>query len=166
MVVDPFLLANISSLASRSSGASTPFVVAILVKIAAASLVLDLQTSHLGDSGISFQETKKTKRGITETILMNLQDAKSHPDALEGMIEVRISISPRSGHNISPIDQAATAMPMMSSLRRDYIKDSKTAAVVFHLLRFGQSSHMRFKAMSNKGSIPIFPKTCKYFERG
>ena len=134
MVVDSCLLANISSLASRSSGASTPFVVAILVKIAAASLVLDLQTSHLGDSGISFQETEKTKRGITEAILMNLQDAKSHPDALEGMIEVRILISPRSGHNISPIDQAATAMPMMSSLRRDYIKDSKTAAVVFHLL--------------------------------
>ena len=70
VVVDPLLLAIISNLASRSSGASTPFVVAILVKIAAASLVLDLQTSHLGDSGISFQETKKMKRGATDAILI------------------------------------------------------------------------------------------------
>ena len=70
MVEDPFPLATISSLASRSSGASAPFVVAILFKIAAASLVLDLQTSHLGDSGISFQETKKMKRGATDAILI------------------------------------------------------------------------------------------------
>ena len=60
---------------------------------------------------------------------------------------------------------ATQAMPMSSSLRRE-LKTLKTATVVFHLLRFGQSSHMRFKAMSNKGSIPIFPKTCKYFEKG
>ena len=140
-------------------------MVAILVKISVASFVLDLQTSHLGDSGISFQETKKTKRGITEAILMNLQDAKSHPDELEGMIELRILVLPRSGNTISPIDRATQAMPMSSSLRRE-LKTLKTATVVFHLLRFGQSSHMRFKAMSNKGSIPIFPKTCKYFERG
>ena len=71
--------ANISSLTSRSSGTAMPFVVPILVRISAACLVLELQTSHLGDSGTNLQETKKTNRGITEAILINLQEAKYHP---------------------------------------------------------------------------------------
>ena len=84
-VVLPFLSANLSSLTSRSSGTAMPFVVPILVKISAASFVLDLQISHLGDSGTSLQETKKTNRGITEAILINLQDAKYHPVKVLGI---------------------------------------------------------------------------------
>ena len=77
--VSLFASATFSTLLSRSEGGRTPFVSAILVRMAVASLVRDLEISHLGDSGRNVHVKRRKTRGETDIILIILHDARSQP---------------------------------------------------------------------------------------
>ena len=157
--VSLFASATFSTLLSRSEGGRTPFVSAILVRMAVASFVRDLEISHLGDSGRNVQVKRRKTRGETDIILIILHEARSQPKE-KGYPMMAVLTDKREEHLAQPPCEAGVAddIAPAGNVTLSWILYF-IILIKFDLFLTSDISHKMLRGDWNKGSMPNVANT-------